>query len=267
MPSLYPPYVPAVAPPRGRVGSVVGATAAFFVGLTIAAIVAVRFPLAGGVPLCVLAPAWILATGRVERFARLKLATLIVGRALVPCAVLGLIGGGAVATIVMWLYRLNICEAVGEDARKGRYANAIGGTAVVLSTAWMHIHWLGEAYVIEPGPFLCAAIAYTIWNWNFVAGNFSPAVAMLHVATLAAPLFCGLAGGNMGFWLITRATSLTVSVVLLGAIPKQLEQWLDHEQHLRWRSVLLAPKTQAALSALTVAFAVASVVIPRLHTP
>ena len=267
MPSLYPPYVPAAAPPGARAGSVVGATAAFFVGLTIAAIFAVRFPLAGGVPLCVLAPAWILATGRVESFARLKLATLIVGRSLVPFAVIGVIGGGAVETIVMWLYRLNICEAVGEDARKGRYANALAGTAVVVSTAWMHIHWLGDAYVIEPGPFLCAAIAYTLWNWNFVAGNFSPAVAMLHVATLAAPLFCGLAGGNMGYWLITRATSLTVSVVLLGAIPKQLEQWLDHEQHLRWRSVLVAPKIQAALSALTIAFAVASVVLPKLHAP
>jgi hypothetical protein len=131
----------------------------------------------------------------------------------------------------------------------------------------MHIYWLGDAYVIEPRPFLCAAIAYTLWNWNFVAGNFSPAVAMLHVATLAAPLFCGLAGGNMGYWLIARATSLTVSVVLLGVIPKELEQWLDHEGHVRWRAVLLAPAMQATLSALAVAFAVASVALPRLDAP
>ena len=83
MPSLYPPYVPQAAP-ENRATSVAAATTAFFVALTVAGVAAVRFPLAGGIPLCVLAPAWILATGRVERFARLKLATLIVGRALVP---------------------------------------------------------------------------------------------------------------------------------------------------------------------------------------
>jgi hypothetical protein len=264
MPSLYPPYVPRTAPDN-RAASVVAATAAFFVALTLAGGAAVRFPLAAGIPLCVLAPAWILATGRVERFARLKLATLIVGRALVPCAVIGLLRGELITTIVIWLYRLNICEAVGEDARKGRYANALAGTAVVLSTAFMDIRWLGEYYVIYPEPFHCAAIAYTLWNWNFVAGNFSPAIAMLHVATLAAPLFWGVATGNMGLWLITRATSLTVSVVLLGAIPQEIERWLGHPRHLRWRDVLVRPSAQAALSAVTIAFAVASVVLPRLH--
>jgi hypothetical protein len=264
MPSLYPPYVPQAAP-ENRATSVAAATTAFFVALTVAGVAAVRFPLAGGIPLCVLAPAWILATGRVERFARLKLATLIVGRALVPCAVLGLLGGDAITTIVMWLYRLNICEAVGEDARKGRYANALAGTVVVLSTAFMEIRWLGSLYVIQPGPFHCAAIAYTLWNWNFVAGNFSPAIAMLHVATLAAPLFYGVASGDMGLWLITRAASLTVSVVLLGAIPKEIERWLGHPRHLAWRGALLRPATQRALAAVTIGFAVTSVLLPRLH--
>lgn len=264
MPSLYPPYVPRTAPDN-RAASVVAATAGFFLALTLAGGAAVRFPLAAGVPLCVLSPAWILATGRVERFARLKLATLIVGRALVPCAVVGLLRGDLITTIVIWLYRLNICEAVGEDARKGRYANALAGTVVVLSTAFMDIHWLGEYYVIHPAPFHCAAIAYTLWNWNFVAGNFSPAIAMLHVATLAAPLFWGVATGDMGLWLITRATSLTVSVVLLGAIPQEIERWLGHPGHLGWRNVLVRPSTQAALSAVTIAFAIASVLLPRLH--
>jgi hypothetical protein len=262
MTSLYPPYVRTTSTPSGSVSSVVLHTAGLFVLLTLAAIVAVRFPLAGGIPLCVLGPAWILATGRVEKFAKLKLATLIVGRALVPCAVLGLISGHAVETIVMFLYRINICEAVGEDARRGRYANALGGAAVVISTAWMHMHWLGTYYVIEPGPFLCAAIAYTLWNWNFVAGNFSPSIAMLHVATLSAPLFCGFASGNMGLWLITRATSLTVSVVLTGALGRDLEERLAWDGHARWTAVHARPITQALISAATVAFAVASVLIP-----
>ncbi len=267
MPSIYPVYAPATPLPEGRVASVALHTFAAFVFLTIAAIVAVRFPLACGVPLCVLGPAWILVTGRVERFAKLKLATLIVGRALVPCAVIGLISGHAVETIVLFLYRINICEAVVEDGRKGRYANALGGAAVVGSTYWMHMHWLGTYYVIEPGPFLCAAIAYTLWNWNFVAGNFSPAVAMLHVATLAAPLFCGFASGNMGLWLITRATSLTVSVVLLGAIPKLIDERLNHKSHARWLAVHARPSTQFIVSGATVAFAVASVLIPASHAP
>ena len=267
MASLDTPAVAADVGTDGRTRPVAVAVLGLFVALTIAAVAATRFPLAAGIPLCVLGPAFILATGRVETFARLKLATLIVGRTLVPCAVLGLIGGPVVEMAVLWLYRINILEAVVEDARKGRYANALAGFAIVSSTALIAIRWVGEYYVVGPAPFLCAAIAYTIWNWNFIVGQFPPTVAVFHVATLAAPLFCGLAARDMGVWLIIRATSLTVSIVASAWMPERFERLLEHPEHGVWRDAVLRPAVQRMLSAVTLAFVVASIALPRFAAP
>ena len=229
-----------------------------FIFIMTAAALAVRFPIAAGVPLCVLAPAWVLVTGRVQGFARLKLATLLISRSMVPLAVLGLFPGPLAANIVLFFYRINIAEAVVEDFRKRHWANGCAGAVVLFFTAFVHVEWMQTYYLVYPAPFLCAAIAYTIWNFNFVSLNFPPSTTMLHAATLTAPLFLGAAYGDMGIWLITRATSLTIAIVITSAFARHVEENFSHPGHANWIAFHRKGTTQWALAIATALFTAAA---------
>lgn len=65
---------------------------------------------------------------------------------------------------------------------------------------------------------ICWNIAYTLWNWDFVIGEFKTGVAMLHIGILSTPLVGSIIVAAIfhditligGSWLILRAISLTV---------------------------------------------------------
>lgn len=68
-------------------------------------------------------------------------------------------------------------------------------------------------------------IAYTIWNWLFVTGEFSSSVALMHIGFLLAPIlgvFIGPLVGmgrfgmapDPGLWLLFRASTLTFGGIL-----------------------------------------------------
>ncbi len=65
---------------------------------------------------------------------------------------------------------------------------------------------------------ICWNIAYTLWNWDFVIGEFKTGVAMLHIGILSTPLVGSIIVAAIfkditligGAWLILRAISLTV---------------------------------------------------------
>lgn len=65
---------------------------------------------------------------------------------------------------------------------------------------------------------ICWNIAYTLWNWDFVIGEFKTGVAMLHIGILSTPLIGSIIVAGIfhditligGAWLILRAISLTV---------------------------------------------------------
>ena len=68
-------------------------------------------------------------------------------------------------------------------------------------------------------------IAYTIWNWLFVTGEFSSSVALMHVGFLLAPIFGVFVGPlvgmgrfgmlpDPGLWLLFRASTLTFGGIL-----------------------------------------------------
>ena len=68
-------------------------------------------------------------------------------------------------------------------------------------------------------------IAYTIWNWLFVTGEFSSSVALMHIGFLLAPIlgvFVGPLVGmgrfgmlpDPGLWLLFRASTLTFGGIL-----------------------------------------------------
>lgn len=75
------------------------------------------------------------------------------------------------------------------------------------------------------GITIAMIIAYTIWNWLFVTGEFSSSVALMHVGFLLAPIlgvFIGPLVGmgrfgmapDPGLWLLFRASTLTFGGIL-----------------------------------------------------
>ena len=75
------------------------------------------------------------------------------------------------------------------------------------------------------GITIAMIIAYTIWNWLFVTGEFSSSVALMHVGFLLAPIlgvFIGPLVGmgrfgmapDTGLWLLFRASTLTFGGIL-----------------------------------------------------
>lgn len=72
---------------------------------------------------------------------------------------------------------------------------------------------------------VCTMIAYTIWNWLFVTGEFSSSVALMHIGFLLAPIIGVFVGplvgmGRFGYlpdpglWLLFRASTLTFGGIL-----------------------------------------------------
>lgn len=75
------------------------------------------------------------------------------------------------------------------------------------------------------GITIATMIAYTIWNWLFVTGEFSSSVALMHVGFLLAPIlgvFVGPLVGmgrfgmapDPGLWLLFRASTLTFGGIM-----------------------------------------------------
>ena len=81
-------------------------------------------------------------------------------------------------------------------------------------------------------------IAYTIWNWLFVTGEFSSSVALMHVGFLLAPIFGVFVGPlvgmgrfgmlpDPGLWLLFRASTLTFGGILqIGG-----KRWFEENFH------------------------------------
>lgn len=75
------------------------------------------------------------------------------------------------------------------------------------------------------GITIATMIAYTIWNWLFVTGEFSSSVALMHVGFLLAPILAVFVGPlvgmgrfgmapDPGLWLLFRASTLTFGGIL-----------------------------------------------------
>lgn len=202
------------------------------VAITAIGIGASFFPLWVNLPVNVAIPIVILVRLRMVMFERLKLSTLLLMRILIIFPVLGLMQGNLYVRIVLAFLFINIAEATFTDLLKNRmYFNFVSGLFLAASVFFLGGTW----YADVAGPFSCIytsdvthvggslflangvnskatvawVIAYTIWNWLFVIGEFSPSVAYLHVGILSAPLVSMLAFGNPGYWLVFRANSLT----------------------------------------------------------
>lgn len=191
--------------------------------LTAVAALTVHYPVWANIPINIGIPLLIIIFGAAKSFEKLKLSTLIWGRILIAVAALGILNGQLAVEIIFWLLRLNILEAMYEDGKKRNYPNILSGLFVLIGTFAFSGTWIEKYFLIHPESVLFWCLAYTVWNWNFVIHNFKKAIGAFHIAVLTAPLLYCLVTWEIGFWLIMRATSLTIA----GCLQVGLRPWIE----------------------------------------
>ncbi len=244
----------------------------FTASITGMAIITAFEPIWANVPLIVIPSLLTLIFAKPVFFEKLKLATLITLRILVVFAVLFNFGGIYAKYIVMVAMIVNILEATLTDFKHKQYFNFISGLLLAVGVVFMCGTWGGTPggpgegynYYFSTGFNNAATItwvvAYTIWNWIFVTGEFSASVSLMHVGFLAAPIIACLATigplgypGGFGLWYLVRANSLSIG----GYMQICCKNWFEKEfynanfeKFVRWTH---KPLVQALLMCVCIA--------------
>ena len=234
----------------------------------------VYFPVWGNIPLNILLPVFLLLTTKMVSFEKIKLSTLIIGRALTALTAFTLLPPRALIITLAILMYINISEATVSDFKKKRYWNGIAGIAMLASThllfnsqwtsvvagdSWGLVH-IGY-YMIQARGILLWAIAYTLWNWNFVTGEFSPSVSLFHLAILATPALISVAFLNPGIWVLARATSLTSGGVFQIAYKEKVEENLKSPGFAAFVSFIQKSGIQIALMIAVIVLSAFSIIV------
>lgn len=237
-----------------------GQAGTFFVWFS--AIIAVSlltsfFPVWINVPINVVLPVIVLVKLQPVMFERLKLTTLVIMRALILLPLFRLIPGKWFVNLVLIFLVINCMEATLTDLLKNHQPfNFVTGLFLSLSVFTLAGEWfpgvagpLSGIYTANAGPrtdalftteqvvligTVCWFLAYTIWNWLFVIGEFSPSVAYLHIGILLTPILSVLFFANPGYWLVFRANSLTCGGVFQIACKQQVEARLANDKLARF---------------------------------
>ncbi|NOU67211.1 hypothetical protein GC096_24505 [Paenibacillus sp. LMG 31461] len=154
-------------------------------------------------------PICILFALRSDFFEKLKLSTLVIGRVLVLLTFVGYFPSEWLVPIIVWLLRINILEATWTDFKNKNYYNVISGLILIATSFVITGTWLGSYYITVNEAMIFWALAYTLWNWDFVIYEFKQQIGFYHIAVLTTPLLIVCLTMNPGLWLIMRATSLT----------------------------------------------------------
>lgn len=234
------------------------------------------FPLWANVPFNVILPIVLLLSRPMVMFEKLKLSTLLIVRALIVLVLFGLIKSELYIRIVLIFLIINILEATFTDLIKNKmYYNFVTGLFLAASVLCLGAIWQPEVtgpysgiyltYVtknsgtlfqmstIEWAATIGWIIAYTIWNWLFVIGEFSPSIGFLHIAILGSPILSCLVLRNPGYWLVMRANSLTSGGVIQIAAKSQLEKELSNPTLTKWIAKIKTNSTQAVLMFINLA--------------
>ena len=242
----------------------------FTVLLTCATFLTSFFPLWANVPINIIAPRVVLFVCKMVMFERLKLSTLIKMRTLIVLVLFNLMNGDLFVKIVLIFLVINILEATFTDLLKNKQPyNFVTGLVLAASVFCLAGSWLPEymgpltgIYKAEAGVFgeglfasknvfmlgtVCWILAYTIWNWLFVIGEFSPSIALEHVGILLMPLLGICITGTPGFWLVFRANSLTTGGVFQISCKKFIENEFKHESMIKLCEKIKTSKVQCIL--------------------
>lgn len=174
-------------------------------------------PILGNIPLNVIPALLVLIYLKPVFFERLKLSTLVIMRTLIVLAVLNVIPGQKYVNLVLIFLIINILEATFTDFKHKQYFNFVTGLALAASVLLLKGVWEGgiysaNAYTVPAT--IAWIIAYTLWNWIFVTGEFSSAISLMHVGILLAPIMGTIIEMNPGMWLLLRANTLTFGGIL-----------------------------------------------------
>ena len=218
----------------------------FSITMLAVAILTALFPVYANLPLNVIAGVLVLIFYKPVMFEKMKLSTLLSLRLIISLFVIFGWNGQVYTDFVLLLLIVNILEATMTDLMKNNQPyNFVSGIALTLGVVGLYGTWEGGLYAIE-GLSVWATVAYmvgyTIWNWIFVSGEFSPSVALMHVGFLLTPIVgafimdaaMGITTGTItitfGYWLILRANTLTFGGIMQIAGKKHWEEGLHNDK-------------------------------------
>ncbi len=224
----------------------------FLVYIVVVSLLGAYFPVWANIVFFVVPAIFVFLTLKTVMFERLKIGTLIIVRCLIilPAINPATLSPQLFIKIVLAFLIINILEATFTDLLKNdqKYnfvsGLAVAGGVLLLGGTWISVmpdspmafsffyrtdlavKGLGlfeSVQVLDNIPAILGigtilyVVAYTIWNWLFVIGEFSPSVALLHVGILLAPMLCGIVPAVQyhdwtmwgGAWLLMRALTLT----------------------------------------------------------
>ena len=218
----------------------------FSITMLAVAILTALFPVYANLPLNVIAGVLVLIFYKPVMFEKMKLSTLLSLRLIISLFVIFGWNGQVYTDFVLLLLIVNILEATMTDLMKNNQPyNFVSGIALTLGVVGLYGTWEGGLYAIE-GLSVWATVAYmvgyTIWNWIFVSGEFSPSVALMHVGFLLTPIVgafimdaasaitTGTITITFGYWLILRANTLTFGGIMQIAGKKHWEEGLHNDK-------------------------------------
>lgn len=223
--------------------------------LTTLAALTVYYPIWLNIPINIVIPIILLLLKSTNTFAKIKLATLTIGRVIIALTALAVIPGHLCVQIILWLLRINIAEAIIKDIKEKHIWNSFAGSVVLFSSFLIEGTWMGKFFLTHPDSLIFWALAYTVWNWNFVNLNFPRTIGYYHITVLLSPLIFCLATFETGFWLIMRATTLTIAGSLQIKQEKEILKYLHSDFFIEKTEFRFKKYWQVILFSVTSSFA------------
>lgn len=223
----------------------------------------------------------VLVFAKPVMFEKLKLTTLLTMRFVVALFVIFNWKGDIYANLVLLLLIVNILEATFTDFIKNKqYFNGVSGIALAVGVLGLVGSWdisTESMYQIK-GLTVWATVAYiigyTIWNWIFVSGEFSPAVTLMHVGFLTTPIIgCFILAAltnnfalGMSFWVLIRANTLTFGGIMQIGGKKYWEDNLHNNKFSKFIDFTHKTSVQVVCMIICVALMIFTVVTRVVET-
>ncbi len=234
------------------------------------------YPVEANIPFIVIPSILVLLFAKPVFFEKLKLTTLLTMRIVIVFAAFFVNMRQIYVDIILLMLIINILEATFTDLLKHKkYFNAISGFMLAAGVVGLRGMWPGDTgfgyylvYGANQAATICYVIGYTIWNWIFVTDEFSPAVSLMHVGFLGAPILgclVSMAFGNaanpMGMWLLLRANTLAIGGWLQIACKGWFEREFYDEKFAKFIDFTHKNSVQFVLMLVNVGLMIAVIVI------
>lgn len=252
----------------------------FFATMLSVALLTARFAVVANLFFNVVCGVLVLVFCKPVMFERLKLTTLLTLRGVIALFVIFKWNGDIYTDLVRILLVINILEATFTNFLKNKqYLNGVSGIALAVGVIGLTGSWdiENEAMYHIQGAILastiCYAIGYTIWNWIFVSGEFSPSVTLMHVGFLTAPIVGSIimwaitkdAMVGWSLWLLFRANTLTFGGIMQIGAKNYWEENLHNDKFSRFVDFTHKTWVQVICMIICIALMAAVIVLRFTH--